>query len=458
MLWVYEDADGKYKAFIDFYEVDLGDLTFPGSGDHLYCSMVMGEDGALYLSYFDGSTSVLYRIDFDWSVGTYKAMRIGDVGTDVWPAVLYAANSNETAEGNRVPARKLMYVESQTLSAEEMMAAAEMRNPHRSNDSTDRQAKAMLLAERADDSQVIPMGVEAQDDCQEAAVTLTLTADTATTNGLITVEYDADKLTLVETAGKTAYHSYSNKEGKVTIGYVNPAALAAGSDLATLTFTAEQEETFHLTVTTVEDGRTAPGTVEVVTLASPYCPSAGYKDVPMDVWYHDSVDYVLQHGLMKGRAEGIFAPNAKLTRAELVTVLYRMAGEPSVEGKTHPFTDVAEGAWYADAITWAFNAEVVNGTSETTFAPNANVAREQIAAMLFRFAGAEAVEKNALESFTDAAKVSPYALEAMNWAVANGLINGVAAGSQVRLEPRSGATRAQAATILVRFYDKFVAE
>lgn len=448
ILWVYEDADGKYKAFIDFYQVDLGDLTFPGSGDHLYCSMVMGEDGALYLSYFDGSTNVLYRIDFDWSAGTYKAMRIGDVGSDVWPAVLYAANSNETAEGNRVPARKLMYVESQTLSAEEMMAAAEMRNPHRSNDSTDRQAKAMLLAERADDSQVIPMGVEAQDDCQEAAVTLTLTADTATTNGLITVEYDADKLTLVETAGKTAYHSYSNKEGKVTIGYVNPAALAAGSDLATLTFTAEQEETFHFTVTTVEDGRTAPGTVEVVTLASPYCPSAGYKDVPMDVWYHDSVDYVLQHGLMKGRAEGIFAPNAKLTRAELVTVLYRMAGEPSVEGKTHPFTDVAEGAWYTDAITWAFNAEVVNGISETTFAPNANVAREQIAAMLFRFAGAEAVEKNALESFTDAAKVSPYALEAMNWAVSNGLIKGTTATT---LAPREAASRAQAATILTRY-------
>ncbi len=448
ILWVYEDADGKYKAFVDFYQLDLGDLTFPGSGDHLYCSMVMGEDEALYLSYFDGSTNVLYRIAFDWSQYAYQAMRIGDVGTDVWPAVLYAANSNETAEGNRVPARKLMYVESQTISAEEMIATAEMRNPHRSDDSTDRQAKAMLLAEKADDSQVIPMGVEAQDDCKEATVTLTLTADAITTNGLITVEYDAEKLTLVEMTGKTAYHSNVNKAGKVTFGYVNTAELPAGSDLATLTFTAKEEETFHFTVTTVEDGRTAPGTVEVVTLVSPHCPSADYEDVPADVWYHDSVDYVLEHGLMKGRDEGFFAPNAHLTRAELVMVMYRMAGSPSVEGMTHPFLDVAADAWYAEAITWAFNAEVVNGTSANTFAPNANVAREQIAAMLFRFAGAETVEENALVDYTDAAKVSKYAVDAMNWAVANGLINGM---TETTLAPQGNATRAQIAAILMRY-------
>ena len=178
------------------------------------------------------------------------------------------------------------------------------------------------------------------------------------------------------------------------------------------------------------------------------CASDTFIDVEQDQWYHDAVDYVVAGGLMNGKSETIFAPNVNLTRAELVTVLYRLAGEPSVEGKTHPFADVAEGAWYADAITWAFDAKVVNGTSANTFAPNANVAREQIAAMLFRFAGEETVEEDALADYTDAAKVSKYAVDAMNWAVASGLIDGM---TETTLAPQGNATRAQIATVLMRY-------
>lgn len=151
---------------------------------------------------------------------------------------------------------------------------------------------------------------------------------------------------------------------------------------------------------------------------------------------------------MQGRSETVFAPNANLSRAELVVVLYRMAGSPSVEDQTHPFTDVADGTWYADAVTWAYRAKVVKGVTDTTFVPTANVTREQIAATLFRFDGEQKVEENALEGFTDANMVSTYAEEAMNWAVCNGLIKGM---NGTTLAPQGNAARVQIATVLMRY-------
>ena len=185
---------------------------------------------------------------------------------------------------------------------------------------------------------------------------------------------------------------------------------------------------------------------------SAFCPAETFTDVDTAQWYHEGVCYVLRSGLMQGRSDTAFAPTASLTRAELVMVLYRMAGEPSVEDLArHPFTDVAEGTWYADAITWAYNAEVVKGMSETVFAPNANVTREQIATVLFRFSGAEAVEENALDNFSDADQVNSYAVEAMNWAVATGLIHGMGDGI---LNSQGNATRAQVALVLMRYCEE----
>ncbi|MBE6946147.1 MAG: S-layer homology domain-containing protein, partial [Ruminococcaceae bacterium] len=181
---------------------------------------------------------------------------------------------------------------------------------------------------------------------------------------------------------------------------------------------------------------------------APVCPAEKFSDVDTKQWYHEGVCYVIRNGLMNGKSETVFAPNANLTRAELVTVLYRMAGEPNVEDLEHPFTDVADDTWYTDAVIWAYNAEVVKGISETAFAPNANITREQIATILYRYAGAEAVEEDALADFADADKVNNYAVEAMNWAVSVGLINGM---DDATLAPQGNATRAQIATILMRY-------
>lgn len=151
---------------------------------------------------------------------------------------------------------------------------------------------------------------------------------------------------------------------------------------------------------------------------------------------------------MKGMGNGQFAPGKAMTRAELVTTLYRIAGTPSVESMENPFNDVSEDAWYAEAVLWAANSKVVKGTSETTFAPNAQITREQLATILYRYSGDEGVEEDHLKDFRDAETVSAYAAEAMNWAVANGYIQGM---NDSLLAPKGTATRAQIATILMRY-------
>lgn len=188
---------------------------------------------------------------------------------------------------------------------------------------------------------------------------------------------------------------------------------------------------------------------------SDHCPSKAFTDLDARAWYHEGVDYALTNGLMNGVGGGRFEPDGQLTRAQLVTVLYRAAGEPDTGKQVNPFTDVADDTWYTKAVIWAANNGIVNGVAKNVFAPDASITREQIATMLYRYAGAEAAKEDKLSAFPDAAKVSDWAKEALNWAVASGLINGVAdANGTANLEPQATATRAQIATILMRWLEK----
>ena len=188
---------------------------------------------------------------------------------------------------------------------------------------------------------------------------------------------------------------------------------------------------------------------------SDHCPSKAFSDLDAKAWYHEGVDYALTNSLMNGVGGGRFEPDGQLTRAQLVTVLYRAAGEPDTGKQVNPFTDVADDTWYTKAVIWAANNGIVNGVAKNVFAPDASITREQIATMLYRYAGAEAAKEDKLSAFPDAAKTSDWAKEALNWAVASGLINGVAdANGTANLEPQATATRAQIATILMRWLEK----
>ena len=181
------------------------------------------------------------------------------------------------------------------------------------------------------------------------------------------------------------------------------------------------------------------------------CPAVGFVDVEQDAWYHEYVDYMLRKGYMKGVSGNLFDVAGTTTRGQLVTILYRIAGEPSVEGLENPFEDVEDGVWYTDAIVWAVHAGVVNGVSENEFKPNDRITRQQLVTILFRYSGAEAVAEDHLEAFADADTVSEFARDAVNWAVGEGIINGV---SDTLLAPHDPANRAQICAILVRYLEK----
>ena len=174
-----------------------------------------------------------------------------------------------------------------------------------------------------------------------------------------------------------------------------------------------------------------------------------FADVAEGAWYYDAVSYVYANGLMDGVSASEFAPDTTLTRAMLVTILWRMEGEPVVN-YLMPFTDVDGGAWYAEAVRWAASEGIVTGVSDTSFAPNAEITREQLAAILHRYAGEPATAAN-LAGYADGASVSAYAVDAMSWCVEHDIITGTTATT---LEPQGTATRAQAAAMLMRFADR----
>lgn len=176
-----------------------------------------------------------------------------------------------------------------------------------------------------------------------------------------------------------------------------------------------------------------------------------FNDVNAGDWFYDYVEYVYNNGIMDGVDSNVFSPNTATTRGMVVTVLYRLYGEPSVRGGSD-FTDVAPGAYYADAVAWASNAGIVNGTSATTFSPNDLVTREQFAAMLYRYMsyiGADVSASTNLNRYTDAGSVSAYAETAMSWAVAEGIINGRTATT---LAPAGNCTRAEVAAMITRVF------
>ena len=175
-----------------------------------------------------------------------------------------------------------------------------------------------------------------------------------------------------------------------------------------------------------------------------------FTDVYQTDWFYNDVKTAAEQGIFAGYPDGSFKPNASMTRAMFAQVLYRLAGEPAILTEI-PFTDVADSAWYYNAVCWAYCSGIVNGVSETSFAPGRDITREQMATMLYKYSShMDSVDEasfGSLEDYTDAGSISAYAEIPMRWAVGTGLINGV---GQNRLSPGTCATRAQASAILNR--------
>lgn len=233
---------------------------------------------------------------------------------------------------------------------------------------------------------------------------------------------------------------------------------------ATVSALTNTRNIWSFTVTAEDGVTTAVYTVTVNTAALPEPITPGvdnkkpaskpevklpFTDVSTSDWFYDDVAFVYENGLFSGTDSRSFSPNASMTRAMLVTVLYRLEGEPTVTGRSS-FTDVRSGAYYEKAVIWAAANGIVTGTDSTSFSPDAKVTREQLAAILYRYAQYRKLDTDAsakLNSFTDADSVSAYGSEALGWAVSESLINGASG----KLMPKGDATRAQVAAILHRF-------
>jgi hypothetical protein len=292
---------------------------------------------------------------------------------------------------------------------------------------------------------------------EDGTTTYTVTAKPAATGGT--------------SSGTSSYAiSVANAEGgKVS---ASPAKASKGTKV-TLTVTAEDgKELDALTVTdasgkTLETTKNADGTytftmpASKVTVTATFkdaetqepepaeedCPAEKFTDVDTSKWYHEAVDYVLTKGVMEGNSDGTFTPNGTLTRAQLAQILYNAAGKPEATAE-NPFTDVPENQWYAKAVIWAAQAGVVEGYGDGTFGPNDKISRQDLAVMLWRYAGEPTATKTSLD-FTDAAQASDYATAALLWASETGIVQ----GDNGKLSPKGSATRAEAATMVMRYLE-----
>ena len=306
------------------------------------------------------------------------------------------------------------------------------------------------------------------------------TEPTETTPGVRTFTCDVCHATRTETIPATGAHDYQFTRN------VAPTCTADGYDLYTCSGCGATEKRnskpalghkWDSGTVTTEPTATTPGvrtytcticglTKEevipptggsTVCPGGPSCPSYGFRDVagPAD-WSHEGIDYCVRRSLMVGTGVGTFSPDMACSRAQIVQVLYNLSGDKTDYGNYYlPFTDVAPGDWFYEAVAWAYANDIVAGTSASTFAPNDVITREQMAVILYGYTAKFAPEFTgnaaSLNTFPDAGSVANWAYAAMSWAVGNGLISGMGSGGVSYLAPQGSATRAQASAIIMRY-------
>lgn len=269
------------------------------------------------------------------------------------------------------------------------------------------------------------------------------TEPTETTPGVRTYTCTVCGEVKTETIPATGAHTHKWDAGKVT---TEPTATTPGVRTYTCTICGLTKEEV---IPPTGGSTVCPG--------GPSCPSYGFRDVagPAD-WSHEGIDYCVRRSLMVGTGVGTFSPDMSCSRAQIVQVLYNLSGDKTDYSNYYlPFTDVAPGDWFYEAVAWAYANDIVAGTSASTFAPNDVITREQMAVILYGYTAKFAPEFTgnaaSLNTFPDAGSVANWAYAAMSWAVGNGLISGMGSGGVSYLAPQGSATRAQASAIIMRY-------
>ena len=438
-FWMYETPDGmsadyeSYPTNMDYkFELYENELSFT--------NMVVGNDGNLYVSAFNGETNELYRLTFDAANEMYNAECVGNFGQDIWPAILTTVTANAEQPAAVTVPTNAKHMDAVSVTAEDL-AAFEMPV----NKRTAVAGGLNAVAEPA----AAPAPVESL-----GTVTVEVKASDVATNGLYTFAMDSDLLALNRVNSDMDLISYREADGVITLAFANELEVPADTVVAELVLNAKH---YHidtvLDATLVEHNDQTPNEeLDGIEIHYDNCPSARFTDVDTEKWYHESVDYVVYNNLMNGIGENTFGVYHRLNRAQLVTILYRIAGEPAAVAAANVFPDVASHSYFADAVAWAVANGIIKGEATGTFDPYRDVTRAEMVTMLYRFAEYEGCDVSAradLSVYDDT--VPAFASDAMAWAVASGVVKGTSATT---LSAAAPANRAQAASVIADYMVK----
>lgn len=418
--WVY-NYYGQYYAYMESSQTDLN-ARFPGNGNESLTSMVLGEDGNVYVSIFNGASCDLYMLEYNSDTESYTATFMNNFGEGVYPVILTGVTGNSSAATGALkqPSEDMTLIQAETFSEEELAGAEEASAADEGN---------LLHAVSAMMAQ--PLNTETSANAaagslnafvgevegEESQYELTITADEAVNNGKYTVTYDPSGVELVGVAVNAAYKAVNTAEkGTVVITFTDLNAIQKDGTAAVLTFKALSSRASEIAVTTDERNDAQIGTCETFTIDPPL----PFVDVDESHWFYDAVNEAYEMGLINGMDDTHFGPNLTMTRAMLVTILHRMEGKPAAE-YTMGFEDVASDAWYTEAVRWAASEGIVDGYSDTAFGPEDPVTRQQSATILWRYAkhkGMDVGSEDAVPGFKDRDDVASWAAEAVSWPAA----------------------------------------
>lgn len=462
-LMIYPQ-DGDYYAAYQYIPTDLG-FQFPYDPNWAtLCSLNVADDGELFLTSYstqgEGASrkesTTLYWLHYDEQANRFRTAIIGSFG-DIAPVSVTEVHTNDSTADTQKTSIFEKALRPESLKAAKAQPISQMK-------AANKQTAGTLNSVSQPQS-------TGSTSAQRSTVTLDLTAIAPTASSIMEISYNTKELTLSSVTGAATLTTwYESVPGTIVFACAERSEAAVGELLGQLRFElAAGSSSSKVTIKTKQLNETsfAAGQEKIRTVVlgdslSPIlpaiissgekdCPSRSFRDLDTTKWYHEAIDTMLREGLMNGTGNGLFEPNGTLTRAMLVTILWRSEGKPAASAQTS-FTDVPVGAYYAEAVRWAAANGVVKGVSSTEFGPSKNITRQELVTILWRLAAKKGLNTSnaglTVPEFADRSQIAAWAAEAMSWGCTRGILTGKSAN---RVDPTGTATRAEAAAMIVRF-------
>lgn len=462
-LMIYPQ-DGDYYATYQYIPTDLG-FQFPYDPNWAtLCSLNVADDGELFLTSYstqgEGASrkesTTLYWLHYDEQASRFRTAIIGSFG-DIAPVSVTEVHTNDSTADTQKTSIFEKALRPESLKTAKAQPISQMK-------AANKQTAGTLNSVSQPQS-------TGSTSAQRSTVTLDLTAIAPTASSIMEISYNTKELTLSSVTGAATLTTwYESVPGTIVFACAERSEAAVGELLGQLRFElAAGSSSSKVTIKTKQLNETsfAAGQEKIRTVVlgdslsqilpaiissgEKDCPSRSFRDLDTTKWYHEAIDTMLREGLMNGTGNGLFEPNGTLTRAMLVTILWRSEGKPAASAQTS-FTDVPAGAYYAEAVRWAAANGVVKGVSSTEFGPSKNITRQELVTILWRLAAKKGLNTSnaglTVPEFADRSQIAAWAAEAMSWGCTRGILTGKSAN---RVDPTGTATRAEAAAMIVRF-------